>query len=296
MKINNIGYLVKEGIRGIFLHGFMSFAAICVTVACLLIMGTFSCFSYNLGLMVEDLNQTNEVIVYIDDTYTLDKAKSVDSTLRRMDEYVADTQFVLREDALQNFINDSGNPELYDGVAADTLQHRVKVILKDNRNLEEAMELFKTVEGVAEVRAAEELATFFITMQEVVQIISFVVIVALVLVSGLIISNTVKIAMNERREEIGIMRMVGATNGFIRLPFVVESLILGLVGAGLAFGLQWLLYDAVAVRLNALFNSAWLRFVPFTQLLLPMAALFAFFGLMVGVVGSFNSIRKYMDV
>ena len=168
--------------------------------------------------------------------------------------------------------------------------------MKDNRNLEEAMELFKTVEGVAEVRAAEELATFFITMQEVVQIISFVVIVALVLVSGLIISNTVKIAMNERREEIGIMRMVGATNGFIRLPFVVESLILGLVGAGLAFGLQWLLYDAVAVRLNALFNSAWLRFVPFTQLLLPMAALFTFFGLMVGVVGSFNSIRKYMDV
>ena len=296
MKINNIGYLVKEGIRGIFLHGFMSFAAICVTVACLLIMGTFSCFSYNLGLMVEDLNQTNEVIVYIDDTYTLDKAKSVESKLRLLDTVVADTEFVLREDALQNFINDSGNPELYDGVAADTLQHRVKVILKDNRNLEEAMELFKTVEGVAEVRAAEELATFFITMQEVVQIISFVVIVALVLVSGLIISNTVKIAMNERREEIGIMRMVGATNGFIRLPFVVESLILGLVGAGLAFCLQWLLYDAVAVRLNALFNSAWLRFVPFTQLLLPMAALFTFFGLMVGVVGSFNSIRKYMDV
>ena len=296
MKINNIGYLVKEGIRGIFLHGFMSFAAICVTVACLLIMGTFSCFSYNLGLMVEDLNQTNEVIVYIDDTYTLDKAKSIESKLRLMDTVVADTEFVLRENALQNFINDSGKPDLYEGVAPDTLEHRVKVILKDNRDLEEAMELFKTVEGVTDVRAAEELATFFVTMQEVVQIISFVVIVALVLVSGLIISNTVKIAMNERREEIGIMRMVGATNGFIRLPFVVESLILGLVGAGLAFCLQWLLYDAVAVRLNALFNSAWLRFVPFTQLLLPMAALFAFFGLMVGVVGSFNSIRKYMDV
>ena len=296
MKINNIGYLVKEGIRGIFLHGFMSFAAICVTVACLLIMGTFSCFSYNLGLMVEDLNQTNEVIVYIDDTYTLDKAKSVESKLRLLDTVVADTEFVLRENALQNFINDSGKPDLYEGVAPDTLEHRVKVILKDNRDLEEAMELFKTVEGVTDVRAAEELATFFVTMQEVVQIISFVVIVALVLVSGLIISNTVKIAMNERREEIGIMRMVGATNGFIRLPFVVESLILGLVGAGLAFCLQWLLYDAVAVRLNALFNSAWLRFVPFTQLLLPMAALFAFFGLMVGVVGSFNSIRKYMDV
>ncbi len=296
MKINNVGYLIKEGIRGIFLHGFMSFAAICVTVACLLIMGTFSCFSYNLGLMVEDLNQTNEVIVYIDDTYTLDKAKSVDTELRRLDHLVADTEFVRREDALQSFIDDSGKPDLYEGVASDALEHRVKVILKDNRDLEEAIALFKTMEGVTDVRAAEELATFFVTVQEVVQIISFVVIVALVLVSGLIISNTVKIAMNERREEIGIMRMVGATNGFIRLPFVVESLILGLVGAGLSFGLQWLLYDAVAVRLNALFDSAWLRFVPFTQLVAPMAILFAFFGLLVGLVGSFNSIRKYMDV
>ena len=296
MRINNIGYLIKEGIRGIFLHGFMSFAAVCVTVACLLIMGTFACFSYNLGLMVETMNQTNEVIVYIDDTYTLDKAKSVESTLRRMDNLVADTTFVLREKALEDFINDSGDASLYEGVSADTLEHRVKVILKDSRDLEIAMEQFKAVEGVTEVRAAEELASFFVTMQEVVQIISFVVIIALVLVSGVIISNTVKIAMNERRTEIGIMRMVGATNGFIRLPFVVESLILGMVGAGLSFGLLWLLYDIVAVRLNTLFNSAWLRFVPFTQLLLPMVVLFACFGLLVSLVGSFNSIRKYMDV
>jgi cell division transport system permease protein len=296
MKINNIGYLIKEGIRGIFLHGFMSFAAVCVTVACLLIMGTFACFSYNLGLMVETMNQTNEVIVYIDDTYTLDKAKSVDSVLRRMDDIVADTEFVPREKALQDFINDSGDASLYEGVSADTLEHRVKVILKDSRELEAAMERFRALEGVTEVRAAEELASFFVTMQEVVQIISFVVIVSLVLVSGVIISNTVKIAMNERRTEIGIMRMVGATNGFIRLPFVVESLILGMLGAGLSFALLWLLYDIVAVRLNALFNSAWLRFAPFTQLLLPMVVLFACFGLMVSLVGSFNSIRKYMDV
>ena len=295
MKINNIGYLLKEGVRGIFLHGFMSFAAICVTVACLLIMGSFSCVSYNLGLMVKDLNQTNEVVVYIDDTYTLDLAKNVESKLRLLDN-VSSTEFITREQALQALIQDSGDPTLYEGVSPDALEHRVKVILEDNRKLEQSMKDFAAVTGVSDVRAAEEMATMFVTMQEIVQIVSIAVIAALVLVSGLIISNTVKIAMNERREEIGIMRMVGATNGFIRLPFVVESLILGLTGAGLAFGLQWLLYNAVSVRLNSLPTGDWLKFVPFTELLLPMVALFVFFGLMVGVVGSFNSIRKYMDV
>ena len=209
---------------------------------------------------------------------------------------MADTEFVLREDALQSFIEDSGKPDLYEGVSSDALEHRVKVILKDNRDLEEAIALFMTVEGVTDVRAAEELATFFVTVQEVVQIISFVVIIALVLVSGLIISNTVKIAMNERREEIGIMRMVGATNGFIRLPFVVEGFLLGMTGAGLAFAAEWAMYDAVAAELLTIEGLEKFALVPFTDMLLPMIITFLGAGLFVGVVGSWSSIRKFMDV
>ena len=82
MKINNLGYLLKEGIRGIFLHGFMSFAAVCVTVACLLIVGSFSCLTYNVKLMVEDLNQTNEVLVYVDETYTEAEAREKERAAR----------------------------------------------------------------------------------------------------------------------------------------------------------------------------------------------------------------------
>ena len=118
----------------------------------------------------------------------------------------------------------------------------------------------------------------------------------LLVVSLLIISNTVKLAMYDRRDEIAIMKMVGATNGFIRLPFVVEGFTLGMIGAGLAFGLEWLMYDALVVRLAKADTLQLFSFVPFQQLLIPMIATFCSAGLFVGIVGSWTSIRKFLDV
>ena len=125
---------------------------------------------------------------------------------------------------------------------------------------------------------------------------SAAVITVLLVVSLLIISNTIKIAMSERREEIAIMKMVGATNGFIRLPFVVEGFTLGILGAGLAFGAEWLMYEALRSNLDTIDTLQLFNFVPFTDLLLPMIITFASAGLFVGFLGSWTSIRKFMDV
>ena len=122
------------------------------------------------------------------------------------------------------------------------------------------------------------------------------IIAVLLVVSLLIISNTVKLAMFDRRDEIAIMKMVGATNGFIRLPYVVEGFILGMLGAAAAFGLQWLLYDALLVWLEEVDTLKLFSFVPFEQLLVPMVGTFAAAGLFVGIVGSWTSIRKFLDV
>ena len=127
-------------------------------------------------------------------------------------------------------------------------------------------------------------------------IASIAVISVLLLVSLLIISNTVKLAMYDRRDEIAIMKLVGATNGFIRLPFVVEGFMLGMVGAAIAFGAEWLLYDALVLRIEAVDTLKLFSFVPFTQLLIPMVVTFAAAGLFVGIVGSWTSIRKFMNV
>ena len=295
MKINNLGYLIKEGIRGIFLHGFMSFAAVCVTVACLLIVGSFSCLIYNLNVMVEDLNKTNEVLAYIDESLPDDKARSVQTEINRIDN-VYQAIFISREEALENFIADYENPEAFNGTDADLLQHRVKVILEDNHLMAETVADLWQVSGVVDVVAFDELAAGFSTLQDVLRIVSFVVIGVLLVVSLLIISNTVKLAMYDRREEISIMKMVGATNGFIRLPFVVEGFILGMLGAALAFVLEWALYDALIARVAMVDTLRLFTFVPFEELLMPMVATFAAAGLFVGIIGSWTSIRKFMDV
>ena len=295
MKINNIAYLLKEGIKGIFTHGFMSFAAVCVTVACLLIMGSFSILMYNVNIMVEDLNQTNEIMVYVDETLTDAEAKSIGTKINMIDN-VLRSDFVSREEALKDFIADHQEDEAFSGVDAMDLRHRFKVVLEDNRLIKQTDEQLKALPGVVKTHAEYELAEGFSTLQDVLHIVSLGIIAVLLVVSLLIISNTVKLAMYDRKDEIAIMKMVGATNGFIRLPFVVEGFTLGMLGAAMAFGLEWTMYDAMVMKIGEVDALKLFAFVPFQQLLIPMIATFAAAGLFVGVVGSWTSIRKFMDV
>ena len=295
MKINNLSYLLKEGIKGIFTHGFMSFAAVCVTVACLLIVGSFSLLMYNVNIMVNDLNKTNEVLVFIDETLTDAEAKSVGTKINVI-ENVHQATFIPREQALENFVDDHEGTEAFNGLMAEDFRHRFSVTLQSNELIEETVNQISQITGVAKIRAEYELAEGFATMENVIRIVSIGVISVLLVVSLLIISNTVKLAMYDRRDEIAIMKMVGATNGFIRLPFVVEGFTLGMMGAALAFGLEWLMYDTLATRVSQADTLQLFTFVPFQQLLYPMIGVFCFAGLFVGIVGSWTSIRKFLDV
>ena len=296
MKINNLGYLMKEGVRGIFLHGFMSFAAVCVTVACLLIVGSFFSLMYNVNIMVEDLNQTSEIRAFVDSSLSDAEAKSVGTRINRIPN-VLESTFVSREQALEDFIADfqeEGNTFI--GVDADTLDHRFVVILEDNTLMRETVEQIKAIEGVTDIRAEYEMAEGFSTIQSVLNFATWAVTAVLLVVSLLIISNTVKLAMYDRRDEIAIMKMVGATNGFIRLPFVVEGFTLGMLGAVLAFGLEWIGYDSLVEKVNSVDALQLFSFVPFQELLIPMVVTFGAAGMFVGIVGSWTSIRKFMDV
>ena len=295
MKFNNIGYLLKEGIRGVFLHGFMSFAAVAVTVACLLIVGSFSILVYNVNIMVDDLNKTNEMLVYVDENFSDAQVGTVGTAINQI-ETVYLSRLVPREQALADFIADHEGDAAFNGVAAEDLRHRYVVTLTDNRYMRQTEQELWLIEGVVNISAPYKLAEGFSTVKNVLQIISFGVIAVLLVVSLLIISNTVKLSMYDRKDEIAIMKMVGATNGFIRLPFVVEGFLLGMVGAASAFGLEWLLYDLLVSKIEAMDTLQMFNFVPFQQLLMPMIYTFGATGLIVGVLGSWTSIRKFMNV
>jgi len=295
MRLNNIGYLLKEGFKGIFTHGFMSFAAVCVTIACLVIVGSFSILAYNLDVMVEELNQTSEILVYVDADLPDAEARSIGTQINLLDNVLQST-FVSREEALEDFIADHDGDSAFSGVQASDLRHRYIVSLEDNMLMKQTDEQLKQLPGVAKTNAAYELAEGFTTIQSVLHVVSYAVIAVLLVVSLLIISNTVKLAMYDRKDEIAIMKMVGATNGFIRLPFIVEGFTLGMIGAILAFGLEWVGYDALVQRVSGVDSLQLFSFVPFQELLIPMVVVFAGAGMFVGIVGSWTSIRKFMDV
>ena len=295
MKLNNIGYLLKEGFRGIFLHGFMSFAAVCVTVACLVIVGSFSALAYNLDEMVKELNQTSEILVYVDADLSDAEARSIGTKINLLDNVLQAT-FISREEALEDFIADHDGDSAFSGVQASDLRHRYVVTLEDNTKMEQTDAQLKQLPGVAKTNAAYELAKGFSTIQDVLHMVSAAIIAVLLVVSLLIISNTVKLAMYDRKDEIAIMKMVGATNGFIRLPFVVEGFTLGMMGAILAFGLEWVGYDALIQKIAAVDALQLFNFVSFQELLIPMVVVFAAAGMFVGIVGSWTSIRKFMNV
>ena len=142
----------------------------------------------------------------------------------------------------------------------------------------------------------EDIAGGFITLRNVASVVCIALIAILLLVSVFIISNTIKLTTFDRRDEIAIMKMVGATNGFIRWPFVYEGFMIGLLSAVLGFGLQWLLYESVAKSLAMSDRLQLLTIVDFTTIWRPVAAIFAAAGILIGVGGSLTAIRKFLHV
>ena len=295
MRINNIPYLFKEGIRGLFAHGLQSASAFAVTVFSLLITGAFICLAFNINVMIDDLNKTNEVVVYVSDTLSDAEAKSIGTQISNIPN-VQNREFVTREQALKEFIEKNGDKEAFAGVEASDLRHRYVVTLEDNSLIQDTVKQLEAIKGVDKVSAAFELAKGFSTIKEIVIAASVFIAAVLMFVTLVIIFNTVRLATHERREEIAIMRMVGATNGFIRCPFVVEGMTLGLSGAVAALGAEWLLYDAVVKKVQEMDTLKMLNFVPFREMFTMLAVIFAAAGLFVGIVGGWVSIRKFLKV
>ena len=256
-------------------------------MACLVIVTSFGLITYNIGLIVDDLQKENEVLICIDESYTEAEAKSVGSRINLIDN-VADARFISREEALQTFVKEY-DAVMYDGVTAETMRDQYIVTLEDNSKLQETIDALKQVPGVATIYSDP-------TVRNVLSIVSACIAAVLLIVSLIIISNTIKLAMFDRREEIAIMRMVGATNGFIRLPFVVEGFILGLLGAVCSFFLEWGLYEAIRGAIASSGQLSFLHVVSFSTVALPVALVCVVTGLLIGVVGSLMSIRKFLKV
>ena len=293
MKHNNFGYLLGEGVLAMFKHGFMSFAAICITVACLVIINSFMLISYNLDLTVGEVQKELRIVVCIDENYTEAESKSVGSDINLLPN-VANAEFVSRQQALDDFIGDS-DASLFEGLEADAMRDQFIVTLVDNSLVEETKAELENINGVGDVYADIEVGNALATIRTVLYIASLAIAAVLLIVSLIIISNTIRLAMLDRREEIAIMKMVGATNSFIRFPFFVEGFFLGLFGAVFSFFIEWGLYEVLR---KAVLNTGLtvITIIPFTDVLVPMALVCCVAGFVIGIFGSVMSIRRFLKV
>ena len=294
MKLNRFNYLMAQGVKNIFTHGFMSFASITIIIACLLIMGSFSLLTLNIDANIDRLQNQNEVIAYVDETLTEDEARAIEPKVAAVPN-VASVEFVTREQAMQTFEAEYDS-DLFDNIDASVFRHRYVVTLDDLSLMKDTQAALKNVDGIADVTAHLDYAENFITFRNIVSVVSVVLIVILIAVSLFIMTNTIKLATFGRREEIAIMKMVGATNGFIRWPFVYEGFMLGLTGAILAFLLQWGLYEAIAQGVADNDTLQLLSIVPFQQLWKPVGGVFLGAGILIGVGGSLSAIRRFLQV
>ena len=254
-------YFFKEGAGNMFSHGFMSFAAIGVTVACLLIMGTFALIAYDLNENLKDLQRENAILAFVDENLSDTEAKALQPTLEALDG-VATCTFVSREEARDDYVEEYDEDDLYSDLDAEIFRHRYVIQLTDLTLMDQLQDELQQVDGIVKVRADEAISNGFITMRNIAGIISMALIAVLLIISVFIMSNTIKLTTFERRDEIAIMKMVGATNGFIQWPFVYEGLLLGIFGAVIAFFLQWLIYAGLVQGVENSDSLQLLRMVP----------------------------------
>ncbi len=277
MSKHNFGYFIHEGVSNMFSHGFMSFAAIGITVACLL----------------KDLERENEMLAFVEEDFA--EPKNLQKKLEAIPN-VASVTFISRQQAMEKFLEDYPEEEMFRDLDPEILRDRFSLKILNLEQISQTKAAVKAVDGIADVNAAEEVAGGFITLRNVATVVCVALIAILFLVSVFIISNTIRLTTFDRREEIAIMRMVGATNGFIRWPFVYEGFLMGFLGASVAFLMEWGLYEAVARGVSTSDALQLIDVIPFKELWVPVAGSFAGAGIFIGVGGSLSAIRKYLQV
>ena len=288
-------YYLSEGFHSIFTHGFMSFAAVCMIVACLLIMGSFTLLAVNLDHMLGDLEDENLFLAYIDDSYSEEQARALQPKIEAVPN-VSQVTFVTRAEALEDFKAGREQNDLMDSLPPEVLRDRFEIHVKDIEQMAATVSQVEAVRGVAHTQAAIEIAQGFVMVRNIATGVAAVLVAMLVVVSLFIIANTIKLAFFYRREEIAIMKMCGATNAFIRWPFIVEGMILGMTGALVAFFAQWGIYELVSKAIIQTNGLSLITVLPFTSLAWQFLLVFIVAGLLIGVVGSVLAIRKFLQV
>ena len=272
----------------------MSLASVTVLMACLIIMGAGIMIYFNINNVVDKVQSQNVVMVYVADDASEDETTQIGTSLKGISN-VESCEFVPKEVAFQEQIQSmGGDAALFEGFDEIPLPDAYKVTVKDLSQFENTVSQIKQINKVDSVRENSDLASKLLSLRHAVSIVSVGLVVMLFLVALFIISNTIRITMFSRKLEISIMKAVGATNWFIRWPFMIEGMILGTISGIVSLGVLWGLY-AVAEKVFAqTLSLIGFSLVPFSEYWWQILLVFVAIGLFTGGFGSLVSMAKYL--
>lgn len=298
MRLGSFTYLLKQGTKNAYLNKAMSFASVGVLTACLVLVGMAALFAQNINNIVGFIQQQNEIVVYLEDDISAADETNLDKQLRSM-QNVLSVEYISKEQAFEDQKEKLG--DLLDGYEnEDVFPASYSVKVKDLSLIEEDIQNISQITGVYRVDAPTDIAEIMVKTRRAVTLGGTIVVIALLIVSLVIIINTIKITVFSRRKEINIMKFVGATNGFIRMPFLFEGMILGAIAAVVSFLIVWYLYVQIYNSIN-IEMTGWLvsvseTLIPFNRFGLGLFATYLLLGVAVGSVGSVMSVRKHLKV
>ena len=300
MRFSSFTYLVGQGLHNLRANRLMTFASMGVLTVCMLLIGAAYLLGVNIDYMVEYIGNQNETVVYMDDA-TEDQIAAADAAIRSTPHVVGVT-YMSPADVLASYgdmLKDYTNlQQVFQDDNPFTPNYRVTV--DDPDNIEAVSAQLMQIDGVASVKAPLAMADTFTSLQQVINYACYGIVAVLAIVSIVVINNTIKITVFNRRKEIGIMKLVGATNGFIRFPFFVEGVTSGLISAALASGIVCGAYYALCrwyaenpSNLSQMFGG---QLVPLENVWYYIVGGFVLLGFVLCGLGTATSIRKHLNV
>ena len=297
MRFNVINYWIKEGVRNLFKNKKSTMSALMIMCATMLIFGLFFVIGENLNAFVENVADAQEIRVIIDNDATESEIEEVGSEILAIDG-VKSAEFVSKDEALE-YMKDMLGDELIEGYSERNIfSVAYNVTLTDLKLNDEVQDNINQIPHVKKIVSSNQTISQIISLAKGVRVVTAGILALLIVISVSIISNTIKLTVHARRKEISIMKYVGATNSFIRWPFLVEGIIIGVVAGLLSVGIIFAAYTGVA---NQLANTSFLQMANWTLLNFSdmfnlILLVYLGLGIGIGVLGSSISMRKYLEV
>lgn len=301
MRINTFFYSIKQGLKNIFRNKMFSLASIATMAACIFMFGLFYIIIMNFNATVHSIEEGVSVTVFFDQGLSEEEIQQIGDQIEKRAE-VNKLEFVSAEEAWQEYkkIYFEGREELAEGFTENPLANSAhyQVYLSDVSMQSSLVGYIETVSGVREVKESAQVANTLTDFNKLLGYVSGGIILILLCVAVFLISNTVTVGISVRKEEIAIMKLIGATDYLVRAPFVVEGVIIGLIGAAIPLLLLYFLYQKIIVYIAEKFNfiGSMIAFVPVRiafQTLIPIAVIL---GAGIGFLGSKLTIRKHLKV